>query len=309
DASGAAYVTGYTKSSDFPTQNSYQSTYGGGYMDVFITKLSSSGNSLVYSTYLGGSGYDEGDGIAVDASEMAYVIGYTSSLNFPTQNPYQGAHDGGNVDVFITKLSSGGNSLVYSTYLGGSDDDHGYSIAVDVTGAAYVTGSTSSLDFPTQNSYQSTYGGGLYNTFISKLNSIGNSMVYSTYLGASGGEEGKGIAVDASGAAYVIGYTYSSDFPTLNSYQGTYQGSGDIFVTKLSSGCCVGIRGNVDGDPDDKVNVADVIYIANYAFAGGNPPVCNDEADINGDGSVNIADVTYLANYAFANGPAPVACP
>ena len=230
DSLGNAYVTGYTYSSDFPTQNPYQETIAG-YADTFITKLSSSGSTLSYSTYLGGSGVDTGEGIAVDSSGNAYVTGYTYSSDFPTQNPYQGTI-AGESDAFITKLSSPGNALSYSTYLGGSDLDEGHGIAVDGLGNAYVTGYTRSSDFPTQNPYQGTYGGGDYDAFITKLSSPGNALSYSTYLGGSDLDEGHGIAVDGLGNAYVTGYTRSSDFPTQNPYQGA--GSYDAFVTKLS---------------------------------------------------------------------------
>ena len=233
DNSGCAYVTGTTYSTDFPTENPYQTDQGD--WDVFVTKLSSSGNSLVYSTYLGGNDGDIGRGIAVDASGAAYVTGWTESTDFPTENPYQGTLHGlaGFIsDAFVTKLSNSGSSLVYSTYLGGNSNEWGYDIAVDTSGAAYVTGYTSSADFPTEDPYQTDQGYG--DVFVSKLSSSGSSLVYSTYLGGNSGDYGYAIAVDASGAAYVTGWTYSGDFPTENPYQ-TYQGDWDVFVTKLSS--------------------------------------------------------------------------
>ncbi|MFH1374188.1 MAG: FG-GAP-like repeat-containing protein, partial [bacterium] len=228
DTSGAAYVTGYTGSDDFPTQNPYQTDQGSD--DVFVTKLSSSGSSLVYSTYLGGNNNDFGRDIRVDAAGAAYVTGYTQSTDFPTQNPYQ--TDQGGWDAFVTKLSSSGSSLTYSTYLGGSEDDLSYGLAVDISGFAYVTGLTHSTDFPTENPYQTDQD--TSDVFVTKFNSSGDSLIYSTYLGGDSTEGGEGIAVDASGAAYVTGYTYSIDFPTENPYQ-TDQGKKDVFVTKLSS--------------------------------------------------------------------------
>jgi len=164
DGSGYAYVTGITWSPNFPTLNPFQ-TYQDVY-DVFVTKLSSAGNSLIYSTYLGGGNSDYGYGIAVDDSGNAYVTGYTVSSNFPTLNPYQSTNRGGD-DVFVTKLSSSGNSLIYSTYLGGEDTDIGEGIAVDGSGNAYVTGWTLSSNFPTLNPYQSTYQG--FDVFVTKL--------------------------------------------------------------------------------------------------------------------------------------------
>jgi len=228
DSSGNAYVTGITASSDFPILNPYQSTFQGGYYDAFVTKLSSSGDSLIYSTYLGGGSDDFGNGIAVDGRGQAYVTGETGSSDFPTLNPYQ--TDQLYSDAFVAKFSTSG-TLIYSTYLGGEDTDRGYGIAVDDSGNAFVTGVTSSSNFPTLNPYQ-TYQGN-QDVFVAKLSSSGNNLIYSTYLGGGSYDIGLGIAVDGSGNAYVTGQTSSSNFPTLNPYQ-TDQGAEDAFVTKLS---------------------------------------------------------------------------
>jgi len=229
DGSGNSYVTGWTSSIDFPTQNPYQSALQG-LDDVFVTKLSSSGSSLVYSTYLGGGDDDIGNGIAVDGSGNAYVTGQTLSPDFPTQNPYQSAHQGLD-DVFVTKLSSSGSSLVYSTYLGGDAWDDGLGIAIDGSGNSYVTGWTSSIDFPTQNPYQAFQGE--WDAFATKLSPAGNCLVCGTFLGGGERDFGFGIAVDGSGDAYVTGRTFSTDFPTLNPYQGTLQNI-DAFVAKIA---------------------------------------------------------------------------
>ncbi len=190
---------------------------------------------LTYSTYLGGSGDESGYGIAVDASGDVYITGSTSSTDFPSLNPYTGTLPGTEA-VFVTKLSSVGNSLVYSTYIGGTGADVGYDIAVDDFGSAYIVGRTNSTDFPTLNPYQVTYQGGFFDAFITKLNSAGDSLIYSTYLGGSDQDRAGNITVGASGVAYVVGSTKSTDFPTVNPYIGTAQGGVDVFVTKLSSG-------------------------------------------------------------------------
>ncbi|MFZ2471216.1 MAG: SBBP repeat-containing protein [Methanothrix sp.] len=234
DSSGNAYLTGYTGSTNFPIQNSYQSTYEGNGNSVFITKLDPVDNTLIYSTYLEGSAEDWCKGIAVDDSGNAYVTGYTTSKDFPIKNPYQETRIGG-PDVFVTKLNPAGNTLVYSTYLGGSSANYGFDIAVDSNGNAYVTGDTVSTDFPTQNPYQSTLAGN-YDVFVTKLNPAGNVLVYSTYLGGSVEDDSQSIAVDGSGNAYITGYTRSFDFPIQNPYQNTKAGYTNAFVTKLNPG-------------------------------------------------------------------------
>jgi hypothetical protein len=229
DGSGNAYVTGETYSSDFPMQNPYQPTLHGS--DAFVTKFSTDGSNLIYSTYLGGTEADEGKDITVDAYGAAYVTGHTTSSDFPTQSPYQ--TDQGGIDVFVTKLSSTGNSLVYSTYLGGSGQDASHGIAVDGAGSAYVTGQTSG-DFPTTTAFDGAFNGGNHDAFVTKLSPSGSSLIYSTYLGGSDMDIGRGILVDGSGNAYATGNTFSTDFPTQNPYQ-TNQGGGDVFLTKLST--------------------------------------------------------------------------
>ncbi len=236
DAAGSAYVTGYTESTNFPTQSAYQPA-SGGYSDVFVTKLTPAGNALAYSTYLGGSGTDVASGIAVDTAGSAYVTGQTTSANFPTQSAYQATYKGGPqgtpYDAFVTKLAPAGNALVYSTYLGGSGLDWGSGIAVDSAGSAYVAGYTSSTNFPTQSPYQATLQG-TQNAFVTKLTPAGNALAYSTYLGGGGTDSGLGIAVDAAGSAYLTGSTTSTNFPTQSPYQAKLQGGANAFLTKLT---------------------------------------------------------------------------
>jgi hypothetical protein len=224
DASGSAYVTGGTRSSDFPTTPGAFETTCSGSICVFVTKLDPSGSALVYSSYLGG-GNDFGQGIAVDATGSAYVTGFTYSTAFPTtpgafQTTCGGGCTAGN--VFVTKLSPSAATLVYSTYLGGSYflgiPTYGQAIAVDAFGSAYVTGRAGSKDFPTTpGAFQTAWpGGDNEHGFVTKLNPTGSALVYSTFLGGldGGGDVGAGIALDASGSAYVTGYTYSINFPT-----------------------------------------------------------------------------------------------
>ncbi|HQU32287.1 MAG TPA: SBBP repeat-containing protein, partial [Candidatus Brocadia sapporoensis] len=190
----------------------------------------------------GGYYYNIGSGIAVDGSGNAYVTGATWSDDFPTTpSAYQGTITAGAKDgnVFVTKintLGSGTSSLVYSTYLGGTDYDFSSGIAVDGSGNAYITGYTSSSDFPTTPSAYQGNKIGFDVAFVTKLSPSGNSLVYSTYLGGSDGELGSGIAVDGSGNAYITGLTDSTNFPTTPSaYQGNLIGYADVFVTKIDT--------------------------------------------------------------------------
>jgi hypothetical protein len=240
DSTGNTYVTGYTCSTDFPTMNPLQSNYAGGNPcgDAFVAKINPTGSALIYSTYLGGSGGEVGESIAVDSAGNVYVVGYTNSTNFPTKKPLQPAYGGGDVDAFVSKLNPTGSALVYSTYLGGSGHDWGSGIAADSAGNAYVTGITCSTDFPTKNPLQANYGGGsgqvCGDAFVTEINPTGSAFVYSTYLGGSGLDWGEGIAVDSSGDAFVTGYTYSTDFPTMNPLQPNLGGGTDAFVAKIN---------------------------------------------------------------------------
>ncbi|MCK4763962.1 MAG: SBBP repeat-containing protein [Candidatus Aminicenantes bacterium] len=238
DDSGHVYVSGYTYSTNFPTLNQYQTNQGE--RDGFITVLDpslSGAASLLYSTYLGGTGDDYCyRSIAADNNGNTYITGVTRSTDFPTLNQYQ-THQG-DVDVFVTKIDttqSGAASLLYSTYIGGTDADVVREIAADNSGGAYVTGYTSSTDFPTLNQYQADQLKD--DAFVTKIDTYqtgASSLLYSTYLGGAGSDYGYGITVDNIGNAYVTGFTYSVDFPTLNQYQG-FQGTADVFVTKIDT--------------------------------------------------------------------------
>lgn len=240
DGDGDAYVTGDTSSTNFPTTPGAFQTTLAGWTDVFVTQLNATGSGLAYSTFLGGDNYDHSTVIAVDVSGAAFVTGITESSNFPTTpGAFQTTFAGGWTDAFVTKLNQMGSGLVYSTFLGGSDDEstnYGPTIAVEAE-AAYVTGYTYSSDFPiTPGAFQTTCGGcpNTNDTFITKLNMTGSTLLYSTFLGGSGPDAGQGIAVDGSGVAYVTGGTWSDDFPiTPGGFQTTRQGQVDSFVTKL----------------------------------------------------------------------------
>ena len=238
DSAGAAYVVGNTEAEDFPTQSPFQGTYPGGVYNGFLTKLAPAGNALVYSTYLGGSDDGSAQGVAVDSAGSAYVVGYTIADDFPTYSFYRRTLQGG-FDGYVTKFTQAGNALVYSTYLGGSDDDKAMAVVVDGYGSAYVTGQTKSDDFPTLHAY-ATYGGNNYqDVFVTRMAPAGNALVYSTYIGGSSDDIGLAIALDATGCAYVTGSTTSTDFPVVIPSGGTKPGQGSLrgtqnaFVTKV----------------------------------------------------------------------------
>lgn len=243
DPDGNAYVGGTTFSGDFPTTHS--SLPRGFGDELFVSKLNALGSSLVYSTIFGGDSTDFGDDLAIDASRNAYITGATFSSNFPTTlGAFQPAK-AGDFDVFVSKLSADGSSLIYSTHLGGSGTDGNPDLALDASGNAYVTGRTHSLNFPTANALQGANAGGA-DAFISKLNATGSALIYSTYLGGSGDENvvfpnltsvrGGYLALDAAGNVTVTGVTTSTNFPTTpNAFQPLQAGLGDVFVATLNA--------------------------------------------------------------------------
>ena len=260
DANGNAYVTGTTHSDDFPTTLGAYDTIYKAAGDAFVAKINSTGTELVYSTFLGGWGIDTGQGIAVDADGDVYIAGFTfGNGGYPiTFGAYDISHNGG-CDAFITKINSSGTGLIYSTYLGGSYYDYGFAIAIDKSGNAYIVGHTFSFggnpnDFPTTHgAYDTSYNGDA-DIFAAKINSLGTELIYSTYLGGSdqdSSEENQGIAVDAEGRIYVVGNTQSLDFPTTSdAYYTTYNGNGDVFVTKILISVSLTISATIGGTTD-----------------------------------------------------------
>ncbi|HEX8353627.1 MAG TPA: SBBP repeat-containing protein [Pyrinomonadaceae bacterium] len=254
DAAQNAYVTGSTRSDNFPLMNPLQPARRGD-RDAFVTKLDARGGALVYSTYFGGtaifepspsglvsaSGLDNAFDIAVDAEGRAHVVGETQTTDFPvTPNAFQrgfaglGAYEG---DAYVAKFNAAGDALVYSTYLGGSYGDSGSDIALDPAGHAYVAGGTASVNFPVVNAFQPALANTemIHDAFVTKLSLDGSALVYSTYLGGDASESAHGIAVNAAGSAYVTGGTNSDFFPVRNAVQGMPGGpSTDAFVTKLA---------------------------------------------------------------------------
>jgi hypothetical protein len=272
---GAAYITGYTASYDFPTKNPYQTGYMGGISDAFVSALSPSGSDLSYSTYLGGSREDCGRDISLGMNGNAYVTGQTYSYYFPAVNPYQ-ANYGGDGDAFVSALTTTGSSLVYSTYIGGNNDDHGCGISLGADGTTHVTGWTSSTNFPAKNPYQVS-NGGRRDIFVSALSSTGSALYYSTYLGGSGNDEGYGIGLGTDGKAFITGWTGSGDFPLENSYQESHHYA---FVSALSS-------------------TGSALYYSTYI--GGWGYDCGWGISLRGDGAAYVTGFTSSPDFPIKN--------
>ncbi len=286
DASGNAYVAGSTLSSNLPvTPGAYDATFNGD-TDAFVLKLNPPGTALLYSTYLGGSGADNGWGIAVGGGSDIFVSGYTTSANYPTTPGAWDRTPGGNEDAFVARFhpaGNGGADLVYSTYLGGSYNDEPYGLAANTAGTAYVVGWTQSPDFPTTpGAYDRRPLISYSQAFITRLNTSGTDLTYSTLLGGGGSDTAYDLALDAAGNIYVAGYTTSDDFPTT---PGAFQEadpdpsySGDAFVVKLRP---------------DSSGVADLIY---SSYLGGNN--ARDEANAI---AVDASGKVYLTGWTAAN--------
>jgi hypothetical protein len=237
NASGCMLLTGHTYSSNFPTKaGSYDRSYAN-YQDAFVVKLSRDGRSLEYSTFLGSTGTDVGESICIDSADCAYITGMTGGGSYPTTaGAYDRSLDRG--EAFVTKLNKAGTDLVFSTYLGGSNNEHGYGICLDSLGNVCIHGSTTSnTDFPvTTGCYDRYYNGGDTDSFFAKLNSAGTKLLYGTYLGGSAKEYPKEVAVDTKDNVYLMGHSLSTNFPiTPGAYDRYHGGRTDIFVTKLNT--------------------------------------------------------------------------
>lgn len=283
DEAGHAYVTGYTRSPDFPvTPGAYKTTLNG-VTDAFVVKVSPAGDSLVYGTFVGGSYLEWGTGLALDEAGSVYLTGYTTSGDLPTTpGAFQATPGGeaGYTDSFVAKLNAGGSALEYSTYLGGDELDQAWDIAVDAAGHAYVTGQTESANFPvTPGAYQTDFR----RLFVTKLNPTGSELVYSTFLGGNGNDEVGAIAVDEAGHAYVAGHTTSTNFPvTPGAFQTDYHhGSsvtreGDVFVVKF----------NLSG--------SSLVY---STYLGGTDHDLGFGLDVDGQGRAYVTGSTYSADF------------
>jgi len=303
DGTGAVYIVGDTDSVNFPTRNAIQATLRGT-SDAFVVKVNPSGSSVVYSTLMGGSLTEFGNGITVDGSGNAYIVGNTASSDFPTANALQ-ATKAGATDVFVAKINAAGSALVYSTYLGGTDYDFGYGIALDGNGGAVVVGQTASADFPTLTPVQQTFGGG-GDAFVSKLSASGSTLLYSTFLGGSGQDIAYAVALDSMGNAYVTGDTVSANFPSLHSLQGP-GGDRDAFVSKLSAlGSTLLYSTYLGGADKDQargiaVNAAGDAYVAGYTVSTNFPVLHAYQGTIDGGQDAFVVQIGGASALALSS--------
>ena len=296
DRDNGVYVAGSTNSSNFPvTSNAFQKQCDGGAHpafcigDAFVAKFDSTGQKLVYSTYLGGAQYDIAAGLAVNERGEAYIAGETGSNDFPTRNPYQSILLGPD-NAFITRLNEAGSGLVFSTFLGGTGFDGATDIGLDGLGNIFVTGFTSSIDFPLAQAFQTNNKGGISDGFVTKFNPQASRLIYSTYYGGSGWDYPFRIAVNRQGDAALTGLTSSTDFPTYRALNPTYGGGAtDAFVALLDK----------SGQPDFSTYLGGTGDEYGYAVSVG----CRNSIWVGGSTSSKDFPVTHAFQLDYAGGP------
>lgn len=292
NAAGSAYVVGHTDSADFPTTPAAFSPIHSGDVDAFVVKISSDGASLDYSTFLGGSHFEFGHGIAVDALGRAYVTGRTESFDFPVT---PGAYDttfGGPGDGFVARFASSGGSLEYATFVGGSMFDETRSIAVDATGSAYVAGMTYLADFGPGANHAGMVQATSPHAFVALLNPEGNDLALASFLTATSYSSAIAVALDTAGYGYVAGYTQSTDFPTtLGAFDTTHNGEADAFVAKLALD---EIRRCCDFNYNNLVDVGDLVAIGEL---WNQSPGELLHLDPDADGVITIGDIQWVARW------------
>lgn len=284
---GSAVIVGYTGSANFPTANALYPTKSGG-EDAFVVKISPDGSVLTFSTYLGGSANDGGDGVGLDSSGNVYVDGRTASVNFPAINAFQPTYGGGSDDGFVTGLTANGASVIYSSPIGGSGADFAYGIAVDAAGAVYVSGITGSTNFPTVSPIQGSFGGGSWDAIAAKITPGGSAVSYATYIGGNADDVGEAIVINASGEVITSGRTSSSNFPTASAYQPSLGGGDDGFITKIDSGGSSFVFSTyLGGSANDFAHDLDLsaegaLYVSGYTSSSDFPVVGATQSTLSG---------------------------
>ena len=273
DGGGSAYVCGYTTSTDYPTTiGAYDGSFNGSTtMDAFVTKLNPTGSALVYSTFIGGTTNDIAYSLGVDAGGNSFITGYTTSTDYPTSSGAYDVSQNGSMDAFVTKLNPAGSALVYSTFVGGGSDDAAYALKLDGNGNAFITGYTNSAAYPSTAGAYNVTKNSSGDVFVTKLNTTGTSLVYSTFIGGSGDEMVQSITIDASGNSYITGFTTSSNYPaTTGAFDQSFNsGVFDVFVTKLNStGTALVYSTFLGGSADDRSYAIAVDGIGNAFITG-----------------------------------------
>jgi hypothetical protein len=313
DSEGNAYVVGNTQSSQamgFPVAFGPDLSFNGA-TDAFVAKVNSAGTALDYAGYIGGANNDFGLGIAVDASGNAYVAGQTQSseTSFPVRIGPDLSYNGG-FDAFVAKVNAAGTALDYAGYIGGEANDLGFAVAVDVSGSAYVTGSTASSTFPATVGPGLTPNG-LDDAFVAKVKSDGTALEYAGFIGGSGNDSGRGIAVDSQGNAYVTGTTLSGEttFPVIGGPDASYNGSDDAFVAKVNaSGTALDYAGYIGGAGSDIGNGIAVDGFGNaYVTGSTNSSEATFPATVGPDTSFNGGMDAFVAKVTEIKPPTPTA--
>ncbi len=308
DNSGNLYITGHTESSDFPTTSGAYDRTHNGEEDAFALKLNSSGSSLLYATYVGGSENDHGTGIAVAANGTAVVCGYTESSDFPTSNnAYDRTHNG-DADAFVLRLNGSGSTLLYSTFLGGSEDDEAYDVALRGNGMAIVCGATKSSDFPTTSgAYDQSYNGSK-DWFIAALNGSGTQLEFATFVGGSDSDEAYAIALGPSNSIVIAGATESSDFPTTSgAYDQSFNGDKDAAVVRMNASASQMLWGTfLGGSSEDAAKDCFVtntaVYLTGVTYSS-NFPVTSNAYDQSHNGEEDV----FIAALAITGSTLPYA--
>ena len=328
DDSGQVYLIGLTSSSNIPLLNPYQSAISSSNTgEAFIMKFSTTGNELLYGTYFGGSDWEWGGLIAVDAQGQIVVAGVTESADFPTKNPIQAYTRV--MDSYVAKFGENGDTLIYSTFIGGfNGDDQTFGLAVDSLGCAYIGGTTSSADFPVKNPFQPKYVG--EDAFVTKISANGDSIIYSTPIGGTGGDQGFDIAL-VGDRVVLTGWTQSANFPVKEPYQAT--GPAKVFVTEMSPAgnslefsTRIGGTGNYSWEQAYAVTADHNghIYVTGHTASADFPALNPFQeyageydifvtklkpeflcGDIDASEEIVLTDIVYFINYIFSNGPQP----
>jgi len=273
--SGSMLVVGYTNSPDFLLQNPFQGTYSGPSDDAFITCIAPMGESILFSTYLGGYYTDQAFDVIADDAGYCYVVGRTSSDDFPVVNPFQSSF-AGTMDAFAVKLTPDGSEMVYGTYLGGTEWENGWALGLH-DGSLFIAGNTESADFPVKYAFQEYLAGGPSgDIFLTKLDPSGEQLIFSTFFGGSLSDGIRGVWVDEGGSAFVAGYTYSEDFPLLNPFQNTLAVGPDVVAARFAPWG------------------TDLYW---STFLGGSDDDVAQEIEVDASGNSHIVGITYSVDY------------